>query len=98
MTDSWLIQNLQQVQVGFELGSTEAIKRVVASSDALGCLSRHAVAQTLGDGHLIELRTRLPAAVRSLATVMHRERPIGRATAGFLRHCGVRVPRAMVLN
>ncbi len=97
-TDSWLIQNLEQVQVGFELGSTEAIKRVVAASDALGCLSRQAVAQTLGDGHLIELRTRLPAAVRSLATVMHRERPLGRATADFLRHCGVRVPHAMVLG
>ncbi len=98
VTDSWLIQNLEQVRVGFELGSTEAIKRVVASGDALGCLSRHAVAQTLDDGHLIELRTRLPTAVRSLAVVIHRGRLIGRATADFLRHCGARVPPAMVLR
>ncbi|VWX61956.1 Uncharacterized HTH-type transcriptional regulator YeiE [Burkholderiales bacterium 8X] len=94
VTDAWLIQNLEQVEVGFELGSTEAIKRVVASSDALGCLSRHAVAQSLVDGHLVELRTRLPVAHRRLATVIHREKRLGRATADFLRHCGASVPRA----
>ncbi|MBU1440920.1 MAG: LysR family transcriptional regulator [Gammaproteobacteria bacterium] len=95
VTDAWLVQNLEQVHVGFELGSTEAIKRVVAAGSGLGCLSRHAVAQTLDDGHLVELRTRLPAAVRSLATVMHRDKRQGRATADFLRHCGAKVPRGM---
>jgi len=48
-TDAWLIQNLEQVQVGFELGSTEAIKRVVASGTGLACLSRYTVAQALED-------------------------------------------------
>jgi DNA-binding transcriptional LysR family regulator len=93
VTDAWLIQNLEQVRVGFELGSTEAIKRVVASGAGLACLSRYTVAQALEDGHLIELRTRLPAGMRRLATVMHRDKLLGRATADFLRHCGATVPR-----
>jgi len=93
VTDAWLMQNLPEVQVGFELGSTEAIKRVVASSDALGCLSRHAVAQSLADGQLVELSTRLPPATRRLATVMHREKRLGRTTADFLRHCETLKPR-----
>ncbi len=63
IADAWLLKNLDQVRVGFELGSTEAIKRVVAVSDALGCLSRYAVAQSVEDGHLVELRTRLPKAI-----------------------------------
>ena len=57
-----------------------AIKRVVAASDGLGCLSRYAVAQSVADGHLVELRTRLPRASRKLAIVLHREKRLGRAT------------------
>ena len=60
VTDAWLTQNLPRVQVGFELGSTEAIKRAVASGRWLGCLSRHAVSQSLTDGHLVAVQTRLP--------------------------------------
>ena len=81
------------VRVVMALGSTEAIKRVVASGDGLGCLSRHAVEQSLADGHLAELRTRLPPATRRLATVMHREKRLGRTTADFLRHCDATIPR-----
>eukprot|EP01035_Chromulina_nebulosa_P028620 gene28620-37821_t len=40
ITDAWLLKNLDRVRVGFELGSTEAIKRVVASGAGVGCLSR----------------------------------------------------------
>jgi len=87
-TDAWLLQNLREVRVGFELGSTEAIKRVVAAGGGLSCLSRFAVAQSLEDGHLVELRTRLPKAVRKLAVVMHRQKRVGRVTAEFLAHCG----------
>ncbi len=89
VTDAWLTQHLKQVRVGFELGSTEAIKRLVASGVGLGCLSSHAVAQALADGQLVQLRTRLPAATRRLATVVHRDKSLGRGTLDFLRHCGV---------
>lgn len=87
IADEWLLKNLGQVRVGFELGSTEAIKRVVAASDGLGCLSRYAVAQSVADGHLVELQTRLPKARRKLAIVLHREKRLGRATTDFLAHC-----------
>ncbi|AOV05333.1 LysR family transcriptional regulator [Delftia tsuruhatensis] len=87
IADAWLLKNLGQVRVGFELGSTEAIKRVVAASDGLGCLSRYAVEQSVTDGHLVELRTRLPKASRQLAIVLHRDKRLGRATTDFLAHC-----------
>jgi len=89
IADEWLLKNLGQVRVGFELGSTEAIKRVVAASDGLGCLSRYAVAQSVQDGHLIELQTRLLRATRKFAIVLHREKRLGRASTEFLVHCGV---------
>jgi DNA-binding transcriptional LysR family regulator len=88
VVDAWLTQNLPRVQVGFELGSTEAIKRAVASGRWLGCLSRHAVAQSLADGHLVALQTRLPGLTRRLAMVLHRDKRLGRATSEFIRHCG----------
>jgi DNA-binding transcriptional LysR family regulator len=87
IADEWLLKNLARVRVGCELGSTEAIKRVVATSDALGCLSRYAVAQSVEDGHLVELRTRLPKATRELSIALHREKRLGRATEEFLAHC-----------
>ncbi|MDP9968971.1 DNA-binding transcriptional LysR family regulator [Variovorax paradoxus] len=87
IADEWLLKHLGQVRVGFELGSTEAIKRVVAASDGLGCLSRHAVTQSVADGHLVELQTRLPKATRKLAIVLHREKRLGHATRDFLAHC-----------
>lgn len=94
VADAWLTQNLPRVQVGLELGSTEAIKRVVAAGRWLGCLSHHAVAQSLVDGHLVALATRLPGLTRRLAMVLHRDKRLGRATADFIRHCGGQPPAA----
>lgn len=87
ITDEWLLKNLGEVRIGFELGSNEAIKRVVASSDGLGCLSHYAVEQSVADGHLVELQTRLPRASRKLSIVLHREKKLGRAATDFLLHC-----------
>lgn len=86
-TDNWLLEHLDQQLVGFELGSTEAIKRLVAAGAGLGCLSRHAVAQALEAGWLVELHTRLPSTVRRLALVVRRDKTLGRATEDFVRHC-----------
>ncbi len=86
-TDTWLLEHLDRQQVGFELGSTEAIKRLVAAGTGLGCLSRHAVAQALEAGWLVELRTRLPSAERRLAMAVHRNKSLGRATQAFIAHC-----------
>jgi len=94
VADAWLIRNLAHVRVGFELGSTEAIKRVVAAGGGLSCLSRHAVAQSIDDGRLVELRTRLPRAVRTLAIALHAQKRLGRATTDFLQHCREAVSKA----
>jgi DNA-binding transcriptional LysR family regulator len=85
--DRWLIEHLGELDVAFELGSPEAIRRVVGAGAALGCLSRHAVLQALAQGTLVELRTRLPPAVRRLAMVLHRDKHLGRGTEDFLSHC-----------
>lgn len=87
--DAWLTPHLPQVVVGLELGSTEAIKQVVASGFGLGCLSRHAVAQALAEGRLAEIHTRLPKAERMLSAIRHRAKAPGRTTLAFLEHCGV---------
>jgi DNA-binding transcriptional LysR family regulator len=85
--DRWLTEHLGEVNVAFELGSPEAIKRLVAAGTALGCLSRRAVAQSLADGTLVELQTRLPPAMRRLAMVLHRDKRLGRGTEDFVNHC-----------
>ena len=90
--DSWLIEHLGSLKVGFELGSTEAIKRLAAAGAGLACLSRHAVKQALELGQLVAVRTRLPAARRRLAMVLRRDKRLGRATQAFIDHCAALAP------
>ena len=85
--DRWLLEHLGEIDVAFELGSPEAIRRVVGTGAALGCLSRHTVRQALAEGSLVELKTRLPPAVRRLAIVLHKDKHLGRGTEDFLRYC-----------
>jgi DNA-binding transcriptional LysR family regulator len=85
--DRWLMEHLGAIDVAFELGSPEAIKRLVAAGTTLGFLSRQAVAQSLANGTLVEIRTRLPPAVRRLAMVLHRDKHLGRGAEDFVRHC-----------
>lgn len=86
-SDRWLLEHLGEIHVEFELGSTEAIKRLVARGVGLGCVSRHAVSDALAEGRLVELRTRLPSAARRLSIVTHRDKHLGRSAGAFLRHC-----------
>jgi DNA-binding transcriptional LysR family regulator len=90
--DRWLLEQVGPLQVAFELGSAEAIKRVVAAGAALSCLSREAVARDLAQGTLVELTTRLPRATRRLAIVLHRDKHLGRGTEAFIRHCEAVAP------
>jgi DNA-binding transcriptional LysR family regulator len=87
LVDRWLLEHLGRIDVAFELGSLEAIRRLVAAGAALGCLSRLAVAGALADGSLVALRTGLPPARRRLAIVMHRDKRIGQGAQDFLLHC-----------
>lgn len=86
-SDRWLIQHLGQVNVGFELGSTEAIKRLAAAGTGLACLSRYAAADDLKAGRLIEINTSLPVSQRRLTMVLRRDKRLGRATTDFMAHC-----------
>jgi len=85
-TDDWLLGHLGTINVEFELDSTEAIKRLVMAGAGLACLSRHTVAESLAQGSLAELRTRLPAARRRLAIVTGRDKRLGRVTRDFITH------------
>ncbi len=85
--DAWLLPRLGALQVAFELGSTEAIKRLAAAGAGLACMSRHTVAAELHAGTLVALTTPLPRARRPLAVVMRRDRPPGQAATAFLQHC-----------
>jgi DNA-binding transcriptional LysR family regulator len=86
-TDEWLIQHLGQVKVGFELGSTEAIKRLAAAGAGLACVSRYAALDDLRSGRLAEVKTSLPPSRRRLAMVLRKDKRLGRATTDFMAHC-----------
>ena len=92
-SDRWLAPRLGAIRVELELGSSEAIKRVVAAGLGLGCLSRLAVAEALAEGKLAAVRTSLPRAARALAVVVHRERRLGPAAEAFVEHAFAAGPR-----
>ena len=86
-TDRWLLGRIKPLRIELELGSSEAVKRVVAAGVGPGCLSRKAVAEALARGWLVEVRTRLPRAARALSIVVHRERHPGRGAEAFIATC-----------
>lgn len=86
-SDRWLLSNIGEVMVDFELGSNEAVKRAVQAGLGLGCLSRHAVAEAVAHGWLVEVNSTLPAFHRPLAVVVHRQKPLGSVAESFLTHC-----------
>ena len=67
-----------------EMGNICGLSRV-SVSHVFTALERDRVIDR--DGRLVVVRNRLPPARRQLATVLHRDRHIGRATQSFLRHC-----------
>ena len=85
-SDRWL-DKVGALRPELELGSNEAVKRVVAAGVGIGCLSRHAVAEALAGGWLVEVRTRLPKAARALSIVVHRQRRPGRTAEAFVASC-----------
>ncbi|MBT2326209.1 LysR family transcriptional regulator [Variovorax paradoxus] len=86
-TDRWLIKRLGPLDIELELGSSHAIKRVLASGVGIGCMSRYAVSDALEEGSLVELQTRLPREFRALSIVSHRERRPGHAMQEFVEYC-----------
>jgi len=86
-SDRLLLERIADMRIELELGSSEAVKRVVAAGVGIGCLSRHAVAEAFEGGWLSEVRTSLPKASRALSIVVPRERPPGPIAEDFVRAC-----------
>lgn len=86
-SDRWLDHYLHYVNVDLELGTNEAVKRVVALGRSLGCLSRHTVADAIRQGWLVEVSAALPQMRRTLSIVLHRSKRLGSVSQDFLRHC-----------
>ncbi len=86
-TERWLREKLQGIDVAYELGTPEAIKRIVRSGAALGFLPRHAVAEALKARELVEVTTGLTPATRTLWVAWHRHKRLGATTQSFVRHC-----------
>ena len=86
-SDAWLLERLGPLRVEFELGSTEAIKRLVAAGAGVACLSRHAVQRSIDHGVLAEVPTRLPPARRRLAIAVRRGRRLPASAQAFVAHC-----------
>lgn len=82
-----LLERVAAMRVELELGSSEAVKRVVGAGIGIGCLSRHAVAEAFAGGWLVEVRTSLPKTPRALSIVVPRERPPGRVAESFVLAC-----------
>ncbi|RZL88559.1 MAG: LysR family transcriptional regulator [Variovorax sp.] len=86
-TDRWLVERLGPLNIELELGSSHAIKRVLASGVGIGCMSRYAVSDALQEGSLVELKTKLPREFRALSIVSHRERRPGHAMQELVAYC-----------
>lgn len=85
--ERWLVETLGHIKVEYELGSPQAVAAFVASSSALACLPRHAVARNVKAGELSILSTELPSASRRLSIVTHSSRRLGVTTQAFMEHC-----------
>lgn len=86
-TERWLREQLGQIDVAFEVGTPEAIKRIVRSGAALGFLPRHAVAEALRTKDLAEVSTGMPPVTRTLWVAWHRHKRMGSTASSFLQHC-----------
>lgn len=68
-----------------EVGSSEAIKHMVAAGLGISCLSRRVVGDLIAQGQLVVLRHGLPALTRPFYEVHHRNKFVSRAMEEFLQ-------------
>jgi len=85
--ERWLIEHLGPIAIDFELGTPQAIATLVASSDTLACLPRHAVTRLTRSGELTMLTTALPRAQRRLSIVTNAAKRLGPTSEAFVAHC-----------
>ena len=80
----WLLPHLGSWSNARQIGSSEAIKRMVAAGVGISCLSYWVVGDHIKDGSLVRLNHEVPAHKRQLYTVHHRDKFISRALETFL--------------
>jgi len=81
----WLLPQLGDWQDSRRIGSSEAIKRLVAAGVGISCLSYWVVSDALADGRLKRLQHPFAPHKRQLHLVHHRDKFISRALEVFLR-------------
>ena len=79
--------HLFQLREDVQVGSTEAIKHLVAEGLGLTCLSLQAVGDALTLGRLKVLDTTLPRLMRPLYLIHHRHKQISTGLQRFMDHC-----------
>jgi DNA-binding transcriptional LysR family regulator len=82
-----LSASLGHLKIANELGSNEAVKKVVAAGVGIGCLSVLALRDAFQDGSLKPLRARLPVMRRAFSIVLHRNRQPSPAMEAFITQC-----------
>jgi DNA-binding transcriptional LysR family regulator len=74
---------LGALNIAFELGDSEAIRRTLIGGYGVSCLSRHVVAEDLEAGRLVEIDDQLPPLRRPLMMLTHRSKAASRGLAAF---------------
>lgn len=82
-----LLPYLQNIQPAMTLGSSEAIKNLVAEGLGVSCLSRSVVHDLLSAGRLSVLNTALPRLLRRTSIIHHRSKLLSEPLQKFMRHC-----------
>lgn len=79
-----LLPHLKHWPHAREVGSSEAIKQMVAAGLGISCLSRWVVADLVAQGRLVVLQHELPTLTRPFYLVHHRDKFVSRAMQAFL--------------
>ncbi len=82
-----LLPYLQNIQPAMTLGSSEAIKNLVAEGLGVSCLSRAVVHDLLSARRLSVLNTALPRLFRRTSIIHHRSKLLSEPLQRFMRHC-----------
>lgn len=82
-----LMPHLHQLQIGVELGDSEAIKRAAAEGLGITCLSRWVVSDFLESGKLVEVKTSWAAMKRQFYLLVHMKKKVAPGLQRFLDHC-----------
>lgn len=82
-----LLPHVVNIQPAMTLGSSEAIKNLVAEGLGVSCLSRSVVQDLLSAGGLCVLKTTLPRLLRRTSIIHHRSKLLSQPLRNFMRHC-----------